>query len=144
MTTTNKILFGLLIWAASANGQVAVIAHKAAPLDSLTKAQLLDYYSCEVKHWSKNQPVLVVDLKQQSEAKAAFYRFLGITASRMKSIWLKKLLMGEGVEPLVVKSEEEMLKKVASTPGALGFISADKVTDEVKTLLRITSTEKQP
>ncbi len=140
----SMILFGFLLWAASAEAQVAVVAHKEVPLDSLTKAQLLDFYSCEVKHWDKQAPIVVVDLKQQSEVKDAFYKFLGMTASRMKTIWLKKLLMGEGVEPLVVKSEEEMLKKVATTPGALGFISLGKVTNEVKKLMIITPLEKQP
>lgn len=138
------ILIGLFLCAASGHAQVAVVAHKSVPLDSLTKSQLLDYYSCEIKQWSKDLPIIVVDLKLQSDVKDAFYKFLGMTASRMKSIWLKKLLMGEGVEPLVVRSEEEMLKKVAATPGALGFVSASKVTDEMKALLFLPLIEKRP
>ncbi len=144
MNTLTKAVLALAFSAASAFAQVAVIAHKDVPLDTLNKTQLTDFYSCEMKLWDKSMPLLVVDLKLQSEAKDAFYKFLGMTASRMKSIWLKKLLMGEGVEPLVVRSEEEMLKKVATTFGALGFISSSKVTDEVKTLLLLAPTEKQP
>lgn len=141
-----KIIFllGLLFLAANAAAQVAVIANKNVPLDSLSKTQLRDFYSCEMKLWEKGLPVAVVDLKLPGEAKEAFYKFLGMTASRMKSLWLKKMLMGEGGEPLAVKSEEEMLKKVASTAGALGFVSLSKVTAEVKTLLVIASSEKAP
>lgn len=133
-----------MLWAMSASAQVAVIAHKDVPLDSLSKAQLTDFYSCELKMWEKNLPVVVVDMRLQSGVKDAFYKFLGMTASRMKSIWLKKMLMGEGVEPLVVKSEEEMLKKVASTPGALGFVDASTATNEVKILFLITPSGNQP
>lgn len=139
-----KAFLGLVLWAASASAQVAIIAHKDVPLDSLNRAQLTDFYSCELKMWGKNLPVVVVDMRLQSAVKDAFYKFLGMTASRMKSIWLKKMLMGEGVEPLVVKSEEEMLKKVASTPGALGFVDASTATNEVKILFLIAPSGSQP
>lgn len=144
MNIISKVFVVLVLWAVSASAQVAIIAHKDVPMDSLTKTQLADFYSCEVKLWEKELPVVVVDLRTQSEVKDAFYQFLGMTAARMKSIWLKRLLMGEGVEPLVVKSEEEMLQKVAATAGALGFVNASKVTSEVKTLLLISPIEKRP
>ena len=128
-------------WAAGAWGQVAVIAHKEVPLDTLSKAQLLDFYSCEIKFWSKELPVVVLDLKPQTEAKTSFYKFLGMTASRMKSLWLKKMLMGEGEPPGAVKTEEEMLNKVATTPGALGFVSLKQSNKQVKTLMMITAVQ---
>ncbi|MGH7490867.1 MAG: hypothetical protein ACREOO_00580 [bacterium] len=124
-------------WATGAWGQVAVIAHKNVPLDTLSKAQLLDFYSREVKFWNKELPVVVTDLKPQTEAKTIFYKFLGMTASRMKSLWLKKMLMGEGEPPATVKSEEEMLQKAATTPGALGFVNEGKVNNQVKILMII-------
>ncbi len=141
-----KILLVLGLWLGAVNAcaQVAVIANKNVPMDSLSKTQLLDYYSCELKQWSKGVPVAVVDLKLASETKEAFYRFLGMTASRMKSLWLKKMLMGENAEPLAVKTEEEMLQKVASTSGALGFVSLSKLTPAVKTLLIISPSEAKP
>lgn len=141
-----KILLalGFLFMAEIAAGQVAVIANKDVPLDSLNKAQLRDFYSCEMKQWNKQVAVTVVDLKLSSAAKDAFYKFLGLTASRMKSLWLKKMLMGESSEPLAAKTEEEMVRKVAATSGALGFVSLNKITPEVKTLLIISSSEPQP
>ncbi len=137
MKSGMKWLCLALLWATGAASQVAVIAHKEAPLDTLSKTQLLDFYSCEIKFWNKELPVVVIDLKPQTEAKAAFYKFLGMTASRMKSLWLKRMLMGEGEPPAATKSEEEMLKKVAATPGALGFVSQNQNNKQVKTLILI-------
>jgi len=138
------ILVGLLTLAgiAEAHAQLAIIAHKAVPVDQLTQAQVRDYYTGDVKSWNDKMPVVVLDLKAQSEIKEAFYKFLGLTSSRMKSIWLKKLLMGEGDPPEALKSEEEVLKKVASTPGAIGYVNQSKVSGEVKTL-RIVEKEKR-
>jgi len=127
--------------ATDAHSQVAVIAHKAVQADTLTQAQLLDYFTGDIKSWSDKTPVVVLDLKGQGEIKDSFYKLLGLTSSRMKSIWLKKLLLGEGEAPEALKSEEEVVKKVASTPGAIGYVSRSKVNGDVK-ILRIVEKEK--
>lgn len=136
------ILILLLAEVQTSPAQVAVIVHKAAPVDTLTQAELFDYFSCEVKTWSNKTPVVVFDLKPQSEIKEAFYEFLGKSASRMKSIWMKKMLMGEGDPPQALLSEEDVLKKVAATPGAIGFVSKARVHDGVKVVLMIVRNEK--
>ena len=128
-------LFCLFACAEFASAQVAVIAHKTLPDDTLSQARLFDFYSGEIKFWSNKVPVVVFDLKPASETKEAFYKLLGKTPSRMKSIWLKKLLMGEGDPPTALESEEELLKKVAATRGAIGFADKNKVTSEVKVII---------
>ncbi len=55
----------------------------------------------------------------------------------MKSIWLKKMLSGEGDPPLFMNSMEDILKKVASTPGAIGYINQADVTMDVKVLMSL-------
>jgi len=88
------------------------------PVDEIKKSELLDYYTFDVRLWSNEAPIIVLDLKTKNNVKLAFYDFLGKTPSRMKSIWLKKMLSGECDPPESIKSEEAMLAKVASTPGA--------------------------
>jgi ABC-type phosphate transport system substrate-binding protein len=125
----------LLACAKFSFAQVAVIAHKAVPVDTLSQTQLFDFYSGEIKFWSNKVPMVVFDLKPAGETREAFYKLLGKTPSRMKSIWLKKLLMGEGDPPEALPSEEEVLKKVAATPGAIGFVSKARVTSDVRVIV---------
>ncbi|MGH7456930.1 MAG: hypothetical protein ACRENG_36605, partial [bacterium] len=125
-------IFCLLICTNFSFAQVAVIAHKAVPVDTLNQTQLFDVFSGEIKFWSNKVPMVVFDLKPAGETREAFYKLLGKTPSRMKSIWLKKLLMGEGDPPEALPSEEEVLKKVAATPGAIGFVGKAKATPEVR------------
>jgi ABC-type phosphate transport system substrate-binding protein len=120
-----------------------VIANKSVPLDTLKKSELLDFYAYDIKKWSDGQPVIVFDLKSQNGVKTTFYNFLGKSPSRMKSIWLKKLLSGEGNPPEALNSEEELLKKVATTAGAIGFVSKANMRKDVKLLLEIHD-EKKP
>ncbi len=135
-------IFCLLFCTTGLFAQVAVIAHKFVPEDTLKKSELLDFYTCDIKKWSNDLPVIVLDLKPKGEVKEIFYKFLGKSSSRMKSIWLKKMLSGEGDPPETLKSEEEMLNKITSTPGAIGFVSQSIVSGEVKTLLVINKAKK--
>ena len=132
----NKILILLFLFFAviNSNAQVAVIANKSVPLEEISESILLDIYSGDIRWWENGDPVVVFDLEQKTEVKTEFYNFLGKSTSRMKSIWLKKMLSGEGEPPEALKSEEEMLKIVSETVGAIGFISRNRVLPEVKVL----------
>ncbi len=130
-------LLFLFSWAEASFSQVAVIANKSVPVDTIKKSELLDFYTGDIKKWNDEQPVVILDLKPRGDTKKAFYKFLGKSPSRMKSIWLKMMLSGEGDPPLSMTSEDELLKKVASTPGAIGFVSQRRATDDVKTLFLI-------
>ena len=117
--------------------QIAVIAHKSVPLDEIRKGQLFDLYSRDINKWPDKEPVIVFDLKPTGEVKKLFYRFLGKSPSRMKSIWLKKMLAGESPPPQALASEEQILEQVAATAGSVGFINASKADARVKVLLLI-------
>ena len=134
-----KILILLLLCFVVANSkaQVAVIANKSVPLENISETILLDIYSGDIKWWDNGDPVVVFDLVQKTEVKSEFYNFIGKSTSRMKSIWLKKMLSGEGEPPEALKSEDEMLKIVGETIGAIGFISKNKVEPEVKVLVLV-------
>jgi len=135
-----KYFFSLLVIlfiSSTLDAQIAVIAHKDVPIDEISKTLLYDYYTGDRLEWEDGETVIVLDLKPKSELKEEFYEYLGTSTSRMKSIWLKKMLAGEKDPPETCESEEKMLEKVIKTPGAIGFVHKDKLTDEVKLLLEI-------
>lgn len=47
------------------------------------------------------------------------------------------MLSGDADPPDFLDSEEEMVNKVASTPGAIGFVDQSKVSGDVKVLIII-------
>jgi ABC-type phosphate transport system substrate-binding protein len=128
------ILIFLIILASNAFSKVAVIAHKNVPLSDINQSKLLDFYTGDIRVWSDDKPVKVFDLKQKGDVKDNFYHYLGKSSSRMKSLWMKKMLSGEGDPPEAMQSASEMLKKVAATPGAIGFVNFDKVNNNIKVL----------
>ncbi len=118
--------------------QVAVIAHKDVPTEFIAKDQLLDIYTRDVLSWPSNDlQIVVCDLREKGVVKDVFYKFLGKSSSRMKSIWLKRKLVGEGDPPVFFQTEEALLQHVANTPGAIGFVHPSRVTSSVKVLIEI-------
>ncbi len=124
-------------WANGALGQVAVVAHKSVPVDSISKSELLDLYTGETSIWRDGEPVVVFDLKERGKTRKTFYKFLGMASSRIKSIWLKRMLLGEADPPESLKSEEELLRKISTTQGAIGFLDRSKPNGTVKILMTI-------
>ena len=140
MNSTIKTLIILFLFSVFGFSQVAIIANKSVKLDKIDKAQLLDYYSLEIKLWDNGDPVMIFDLKIKNEVREAFFKFLGKSSSRMKSVWMKKMLLGEGDPPEPMESEQNMLDKIINTPGSIGFVNMELVTEEVK-LLKVISDE---
>jgi hypothetical protein len=97
-----------------------------------TNAAVTDIYTLETQKSENGVTLVVFDLKV--EPKDQFYTALGKTGTELKKIWMKMQLSGDGKAPTTVVSEEEMVSKVASVPGAVGYVSQAKVTDAVNTL----------
>jgi len=130
------VILAILFATEKISAQVAVIANKSVSASSVDASSLSNIYSLDSKNLG-GVTVVVLDLGEDNDAKKKFYAFLGKSFADMKKVWLKAKLTGNGNPPITVASEEEMIKKVASTPGAIGYVSASKVTGDVKVLKKI-------
>jgi ABC-type phosphate transport system substrate-binding protein len=123
--------------AANMSAQVAVIANKSVSESAISASKLADIYLLKAKTWSNGKAMVPITIKSDNETVQKFFGSMGKSSMEMKKIWMKLQLTGEGQAPEAAGSEDEVVEKVASTPGAVGFISADKVNDKVKVLLKI-------
>ncbi len=137
-------MFALHLLAATAVlADVAIIAHPGVSPVALDRTVLLDIYAGELGYWADRAPVRVFDLRDRAPAKEAVYQYLGRTPSQLKSIWMKKLLLGEHDPPVAVADDAEMLNRVAGTPGSIGYVDAERVSPQVKVLLVIAAARAQ-
>lgn len=135
-----KIPFIIIIMFFSAlniYSQVAVIANKSVPDNSVTSAQLAEIFMLNKKTWGDGSKIVVFDLKVKEGTTEKFYESLGKLHTDFKKMWMKLQLTGEGSAPAALASEEEVLSKVASTPGAVGFVNSSKANNTVKVLQTI-------
>lgn len=135
----NKIAFAViftLLLTASSFSQIAVIANKNVDMVLNSSAQAKDVFTLEVQMSQNKLPIVVYNLKS-GDVQALFYAALNKTSTELKKIWMKAQLSGEGKAPEGIDSEDAMVAKVASTPGAVGYVSEAKATGDVKVLFVI-------
>ncbi|MDD3415083.1 MAG: phosphate ABC transporter substrate-binding protein [Lachnospiraceae bacterium] len=103
---------------------IAVVTDPANTASDLTKEDLIKIYTGEVKNWSEvggaDSAIVVVGREAGSGTRGAFEELLEIVD---KCTYASEL-----------DSTGAVMAKVASTPGAIGYVSLDVVDDTVKAL----------
>jgi phosphate transport system substrate-binding protein len=103
---------------------IAVILDPANKVASLTKDQLVQIYTGAVKNWSEvggvNQPIVVIGREAGSGTRDAFEELLEVKDGCKYSN--------------EINSSGGVLAKVASTTGAIGYVSLDVVDSSVVTV----------
>lgn len=109
---------------------IAVIVNKSCNMDSISKDDLCKVYTGEIKNWNaiggSDDPIVVIGREAGSGTRDAFEELLELAD--------KCQYAGE------LDSTGAVLTKVASTPGAIGYISLDVLDDSV-TALKLEGTE---
>ena len=129
------ILVFLLSGRLTAQSHLAVIVNHSVSADTISAQQLLDIYSLNTRQWDDGKQIVPVRLQGNESGTKSFYDFIGKKSLEMKKLWLRIQLSGEGMAPIAFSSDSDVIEKVASTRGAIGFVDSDKVTDKVKILL---------
>ena len=124
----------LIAYSTTSSAQVAIVANKSVSVDYLSRTQLIDFYTGDAEHWEDGRPIVLFTLRSKTVAKDAFFELMGRSSSRMKSIWMKRMLSGEGDPPEGLHSEAAVLQKVVTKPGAIGYVSPDSADSAVKLL----------
>lgn len=103
---------------------IAVVVDPANAVEDLSKQQLSDIYSGKINNWKDvggaDAPVVVVGREAGSGTRSAFEEILKLEDACKYSNELD--------------STGAVMAKVASTPGAVGYVSLDVVDDTVKAL----------
>lgn len=113
--------------------EYAIIANKSVSESSIDKGTLAKIMDLNTTTWSNGSKIVIFDYKDNA-AKSSYYSYIGRSENALKKLWLKKKLTEGATTPIQVSDDNEMLNKVASTSGALGYIPASKVNDSVKVL----------
>jgi ABC-type phosphate transport system substrate-binding protein len=124
-----------LVLGINLSAQVSVIANKSISEASLTSGKVGNIYSLEATKWADGSKITVFD--NSSDTKTAFYSKIGKDQLSLKKDWMKKQLTGEAKAPAALGSDDDVLQKVASTKGAIGFVKSSKVSGDVKVLLEL-------
>lgn len=115
-------------------GQV-VIANLNVPETRLSRNQARLIYTQRRSQWSDGSPVRVFVLADDAPEHKQFVKDrLGLYPRQLRRVWDRLTYSGTGQAPQQVESVDEMLQRVSSTPGGVGYLSDQAVRSSVQVL----------
>lgn len=103
---------------------IGIIVDKANTVTDISKDNLAKVYKGEIKNWSElggaDEPIVVIGREAGSGTRGAFEEILSVEDN---CVYAQE-----------ISSTGAVMAKVASTPGAIGYVSLDVIDDTVSTL----------
>lgn len=115
-------------------GDLIVIGNRSVPVSELSPKEIQKIYLGKKKLWSNGLKVVFVMLGKGDVSKKFLKSYVKKNPSMYNKYWKKKMFTGAGTPPVVFDKEKELVKYVASTKGAVGYVSSQSYTDSVKFL----------
>lgn len=115
---------------------VALIANKSTRLDALSQGELIKICKGQSQHWPDGKPVTFITRDPATqEMKLVVEKIYDMPKEEVSAL-IANANHNRMSHPaiLVVDSDEELVKKVANTPGAIGLVDVYAITGSVKVL----------
>ncbi len=134
------VSLGLAVRAVPVDGVAAesvevVVAAQPAVEEPLTVNALRAIFGMRLRTWPNGEPIRVFVLRDDHPLHTAFCkRVINIYPHQLRLAWDRLVFSGTGQAPISVATEEEMRAKVASTPGAIGYLRRSMIDGGVRTL----------
>jgi ABC-type phosphate transport system substrate-binding protein len=110
-------------------GEVVVIVNPGAPMASMTKDEVAQYFL------GKSTAFTPVDQPEAAPVRAEFYKKVADKdLSQAKALWSKLVFTGKATMPKEVGSSADVKKAVAANPKAIGYIEKSAVDSTVKVI----------
>lgn len=122
-----------LSWPVSCPAQ-AVIVHESLGVETVSPAVLRAVFSMRLQSLG-GQRLTVFVLDPRSPVHERFSKeVLGVFPYQLQNAWNRAVFSGTGVAPMVLGTEAEMLRRVAETAGAIGYVSVPPQTAGIRVL----------
>ena len=127
------ILYLIISISAIAGGNdMAIAVNNSITETQMSRSFARQLFGMKARQWSDGSTVKVFVLPDQASQHVSFAKeILEIFPYRLRSAWDRQVYSGTGQAPSEVSTIEGMQAKLASTPGAVGYLPKDKI-DGVK------------
>ncbi|MCE8042211.1 hypothetical protein HBJ58_08635 [Halomonas desiderata] len=113
--------------------QVVLIAHPQVANTALTRDTTRAIFAMRQRSWPDGQAVRVFVLPNNHPVHARFAKErLTVYPHQLQLAWDRMVFSGTGQAPSQVDNQIEMLERVATTPGALGYLEREYLDDRVQ------------
>jgi len=125
------VLMGVMSFSSLAMADVVVIVNPANSAN-IDEEQIAKIFLGQTKTFSNGSEAMPVDQKEGAVREEFGNKLLKKNPAQLKAQWARQIFTGGAKPPKELGSDDEVLKFVASNPGAIAYIDASKVNKSVK------------
>lgn len=112
-----------------------IVTNSSVHEKTLPKSSLRAIFGMRLHTWPDGTAIRVFVMPDDAPLHATFSKEkLNVFPYQLRSAWDRLVFSGTGQAPDTVTSPEEMLARVASTPGAIGYLIKSKTDGRVNVL----------
>jgi len=112
-----------------------LIANPALPSARISQNEARLFFTMRLSLWKNVVPVKVFVLPDDHPLHRQFSKsILGLFPYQLRRAWDRQIFSGTGQAPIMVATEQEMVERVASTPGGIGYVASGSEYPQVRTL----------
>jgi len=106
----------------------SVIVASDVDVGVVDRAFLVSVFSMRLTRWQDGTPIRVFVYRDRDPAHFQFVKQrLKIFPYQLRNTWDRAIYTGSGEAPRQVKTPAEMLERIISTQGAIGYIADDEI-----------------
>jgi ABC-type phosphate transport system substrate-binding protein len=132
-TFSTLLLLAAISAAERINADDALVVNPSVMVSAMDDATLKEIYLGKKTSWEDGSRIVVVVLKDGASHEDLMHR-LNKSSSQFLTGWKKLVFTGKGTMPDVVESEDDLVRLIAKTAGAIGFVDKSKITATVKSV----------
>jgi ABC-type phosphate transport system substrate-binding protein len=134
-TRYSIVLLGFLgCWSLAQAQDVVLVANKSVQISEIREADLRAIFTGAKTRYADGSHAVPVALKGGPAHEVFLRNHLNESPDEFRAQWRKAVFTGQGAMPRTFDSESALIEYVASTPGALGYVSRIPPQDNVKSL----------
>ena len=117
------------------NEQPEIVVNPGVTENAVSGNVLRSIFSMRLRTWTDGTKIRVFVLADDDQLHQIVAKEkLNVFPYQLRSTWDRLVFSGTGQAPIKVNSNEEMLAKVASTPGAIGYLWRANINESVNVL----------
>ncbi len=116
-------------------GDLVIIANRSVPVSEMSKTDIQNIYLGKKKVWDNGMKVVVTALSDGDVADAFLKDYVKKNSNTFNTYWKKQVFTGGGKPPESFQKEKDLAEYVSTTKGAVGYVSSQSVSDNVKIIL---------
>lgn len=124
----------MLVPVLAAAGGVMVIGNPSVPATTLSELDIIYIFLGDKTAWDDGKKITFVIQEDSAAHKTFLKEYISISPAQFANYWKKRVFTGKGSSPQSLKNDQEMIKFIGETKGAVGYVSSGTILNNVKTI----------